>query len=53
MHDTGTLKLKQLNGIQASFILLFTRAFPTVTCQNGFRGKRVIAGASKSAMLCS
>lgn len=35
MHKTRTLKLKQLNGIQPSSILLFISViFPTVTCQN-------------------
>lgn len=42
MHNTTTIKLKQLNGYQPSFIC----AFPTVTCQNIFQWKRFIASVT-------
>lgn len=42
MHDIRTLKLKQLNEIQPSFILLFTTSYCDVStslCEKGLFGK--------------
>ncbi len=45
MHNTRALKLKQLNGIQPSFILLFTSVIiSAVTCQNIFSKKGQYVG---------